>query len=113
MPGSGSVTLDVTGTVVNGPARHAARPDAHAATGPDAHAAAGPVLYTGHARAGKLTPYSVTLAPTAAGLALGRPHGALRLTARVSFQPPAVRHGKHKVKPRPIVASQSFAVAAT
>jgi hypothetical protein len=99
MPGSGSATLEVTGQVVSGPT---------------ADAAAVHVLFIGHARAAALTPYSVTLAPTAAGRALAQPHAALKLTARISFQPTGtVRHGKHKVKPQPIVASQTFAVAAT
>ena len=99
MPGSGSVSLEVTGQVASGSA---------------ADAAAANVLFVGHARAAALTPYSVTLAPTAAGRALAKPHGALQLSARISFQPAGtVGHGKHAHKLQPIVASQRFVVGAT
>jgi hypothetical protein len=99
MPGSGSVSLEVTGQVARGSA---------------ADAAAANVLFVGHARAAALTPYSVALAPTAAGRALAKPHGSLQLSARISFQPAGtVGHGKHAHKLQPIVASQRFVVGAT
>lgn len=99
MPGSGSVTLDVTGQVASGPA---------------ADAAAAHVLMVGHARALALKPFSITLRPTVAGHALSGHHGALKLTARVSFRPAKrARHGKHHRRPPAIVESRIFAAPAT